>query len=1225
MWTPLRLQSIASTAVNNFSAVDVTPAPSSLAFDGTNLYVSDTLDNRVLVFTPGNTPLPDSSVVNWASEIIRQEGVLTITNTSIVAKDTVTLTIGTTTYTYTVKAGDTNDTIAQGLVSLVNAGNGDANALAIFAGTGTGSLYLSSKATNLDYDSIAFSATTSNSADLAATASGNGYLTAGTAATGAPGMLVEINGTNLSDQPTDHPAVAALTGTIPTSLGGTQVFMDGVASPVYSASATQVISQIPYNFSARNSTSVYVRTTHSDGSVTVSNATPVYIAPANPGIFDTAPSPGAARPWPAAGIYHQLGNPQAVVDFTGTVKAGDTLTITVGGNAHNYTVQSTDSLFSITQNMAQVINSAPDPNVTAQLGGAFNRVVLVARQGGAAGNGISVSTSTSSGANITLTAYTNATCCNVVSGSPVTPNNPAAPGETIVLSATGLGLVDNLTGNTLTDLPTGQPYTSYPLNSADNAVSATLGSTTGQIVSAGLAQGSYGVYQVQMIVPQGQATNAATPLYIAQNAFISNTVTIPVGPANSNPYQPPVGSSAITIDIDSPRSGASVSGGTPANGWVVDNKAVITTVDVSVDGVRAGSATYGANRPDVCAHYASTPSCAGGNAGVGYNFALDTTQYADGNHNLQITATDANGSRLTSARSFVTANYGGKIPTTIMIDNPGGGGGTFQGQATFNGWALNTGAAVDTVTVSVDGVSQGNATYGLGRPDVCAVYPSAAGCQNGAVNVGWSYLLDTTKFANGNHTLSIAATASNGQRAIQAHNFTIANWTTSNPMILNVDKPNSQTGPLSGQTVIGGWAVDPVSTIRSVSVAIDGIPIGTAGYGATRADVCAIFSSYPGCPNVGWNFSLDTTLVPDGTHTLQVTVIPSSGQGFTQTVPIQIGNLGSASNPTRLQIDSPGPNSAPFSGYAAFGGWAFNATSPISTVQISIDGVASGVATYGSARPDVCAKFAGSAGCPNVGWNYFFSTADLTNGTHTVEVTTTARNGDRATASSSFTVANGTPNSPTTASIAEPSSMSSAYQGMAQFSGTAVSTSAQVTSVVLSVDGFPYGATSFTPAGPNVPVNWTYLLNTTQLSDGPHTLGITATAADGSTGLTSAQFQVANWSSPSPTRIAIDVPNSSSANFSETAYFGGWALNPTSAITSVQVTIDGVPYGYAQYGGSRSDVCAIYKNQPGCPDVGWNAAVDTTYLANGTHTLAITAATAAGQSFTTTSSFTVAN
>ena len=828
-----------------------------------------------------------------------------------------------------------------------------------------------------------------------------------------------------------------------------------------------------------------------------------------------------------------------------------------------------------------------------------------------------------------LLPYTDSTCCNVLSGSPITPNNKAAPGETIVLSGAGLGQIVDLSGNVIANVATGQPYTGYAINSATASVSATLqspaGAAAGQIVSAGLAQGSYGVYQIQMIVPQGQPADDNTQVFIAQNAFISNTVTIPVGAANPNPNQPPAGSGRITINIDSPdTSTPKFSGTTSIAGWVVDNAAVISTVQISVDGISAGTASYGASRPDVCAHYASSPSCAA-NSNVGFGYSLDTTQFADGTHNLQVTATDASGSRLTAAHSFISPNYGGAIPTVIDFDNPAAGNPTFQGQITFNGWALNTSATVSNLALSIDGVFQGNATYGLSRPDVCVLYATSPSCANGTGNVGWSYLLDTGKLSNGPHNVSLSATTSDGQHAIQGRTFTVANWTTSNPIITSIDKPNSQTGPLSGTTNIGGWAVDSASSIRQVSIAIDNTPMGNAAYGGNRADVCAVFQGYPGCPNVGWTFALDTTVVPDGTHTLQVTVTPMSGQASTTTTPIQIGNLASAANPTRISIDTPNSTTAALAGYASFGGWALNDNSAIATVQISIDGVASGTATYGSARPDVCAKLPGRPGCPNVGWDYFFSTASLTNGTHTVDVTATTQSGARATASANFTVANATPASPTTAAITEPSTMSSSYQGMAQFSGTATSTSAQVTSITLSVDGYPYGATSFTPGGPNTVVNWTYLLNTTQLADGTHSLGITATAADGSTSVTSTNFQVANWTSPSPTRITIDVPNSASANFAGVAYFGGWAINPNSAITGIQVAVDGIGYGPAQYGSNRSDVCSVYGNQPGCPDVGWNAAIDTTYLQNGTHSLAITATTAAGQSFTTSTSFTVAN
>jgi uncharacterized protein (TIGR03437 family) len=1216
--------SIASTAVDNTSAVDVTPSPTSLAFDGLNLYVSDPIDNRVLVFTPGNTPLPPSSAVNWASEIIRQEGVVSIIATTINAGDTVTVTLGTKMYVYTVKSGDTSDTIAQGLVSAINAGNGDPNAIAIFAGTGTGALYLSSRGTNLPYDSIAFSVTASNTTNITATASGNGYLTSGTAATGAPGMLIAINGTSLSDVPADKPVMASLTGTIPTSLGGTQVFLDGVASPVYSASSSEVVSQIPYNFNTRNSTSIYIRTTHTDGSVTVTNATPIYIAPANPGIFSAPISPGQARPWPVSGAYHQPGNPQVVVDLTGTVNAGDVLTIKVGNNSYSYTVQSGDSLNSVTANLAQAINKGNDPNVTATVGGAFNRVVVVARKSGAAGTNIPVSTSTSSSAKITLTAYTSATCCAVASGSPITNSNPAVSGETITISAAGLGNVQDTSGHVIAEIPTGQPYSLNPTNSASASVSATLGGSTAQVVSAGLPQGSYGIYQVQLIVPEQQAQNSNTPLYIAQNAFISNTVTLPVGAANSNPFQPPPTTGSVIIGIDNPTSSSpALTGSNSIAGWAVGDKAVISSVTISVDGLEIAPAIYGGSRPDVCARHANSASCANGNVSVGYNYALDTTQFADGVHTLQITAVDANGDRSTQAVTFNTSNYTGSRPTSIGMDSPGAAGGTFQGVSTFSGWAANNSSAISSLQAYVDGVSRGNASYGLPRPDVCAHYPLSPSCQNGSSGVGWRFGLDTSTLANGNHVFAVSATAQNGDHTIQAHTFTVANWTTANSIVVNIDRPSSQNQVLSGSLNIGGWAINPVSPIQSVSIAVDSIPLGDADYGGNRADACVNHQA-PDCPHVGWNFHLDTTLLGDGAHTLQVAFTPVSGQAYTATVPFQVANLGTQANPTRVSIDRPNNTSPPFSGAAAFGGWALNASSPVSTVQILVDGVSNGYAIYGGDRPDVCAKFS-SANCPNVGWNYLLDTSVLTNGAHALQVTMTAENGQRASAGATFTVSNGPVTSPTSVVITQPNPQITAYQGTALFSGSATSSSAALTSIAISVDGYPYGSAAFTPGGVNSSVPWTYSLNTAQIADGTHTLGVTVTAADGSFAVASASFLVANWKLPSPTRVNIDTPNSFSTPFSEVAAFGGWAVDPNSPISSITIAIDDISFGPAQYGGDRADACKNHSTWPGCPNVGWNYSVDTTVLANGQHTLAVTATTAAGQNTTVTSSFTVAN
>ncbi len=1217
--------SIASTAIDNTGSVDTIPSPQSLAYDGVNLYVSDPYNRRVLVFTPGETTLVAANypVVNWASEEIRQEGVVQLQLVgTITAKDTVTITIQGTAYTYTIQSGDTLDAIAQGLVSKINANAGDPNVTAIFAGTNTGAVYLSSKKTNLPYDSITLAASSSNSTNVNAIASA-GYLSAGTASTGSPGMLVEINGSNLSDS-TSSTWPDSGTQPVPTTVFGTQVYMDGIPSPVLKVSPNQVVSQIPYEFTNRNSTSVYVRTVHNDGSVTVTNAVPVYIAPANPGLFSAPISAGQVRPWPATRAYHQPGNPTAVVSIDGTANAGDVSTISVNGRSYSYTEKSGDTLGSVVNGLISSINSAPDPQVTASAGSAFDRVVITARQGGTAGSGIPISATASSGAKVTLTAYTNKTCCAVQPGSPISPTNPAGPGELITVSGAGLGILTGIPAQTAQI--TGQPYNGPTPNNASSSVNATMGSATAQVIAAGLPTGSYGIYQIQLIVPPDAPTNNASQLDIAQNTFVSNIATIAVGPTVlvPPPPGPPPSTGAIHVSIDRPNNQSSAFSGTAAfGGWAYSN-ALVTSVQVSVDGIANGTASYGGNRQDVCTALGTKPGC----PNLGWDYVLDTTQFADGTHTLGVTVTDASGAKFTTAQSFTTSNYGGNLPTHITIDNPAPQGSTLVGWVSLAGWALNDNALINTVTVSIDGQPAQSATYGAGRPDVAAAYPG----RPGSPNFGWSYFLDTTTLANGQHTLVVNATAANGEHALVSRSFAVANWTTSNnPFHVSIDTPGSQSGPFSGVAAFGGWALNDTLAINTISVAIDGIPYGNAGYGGNRSDVCNVLTNRPGCPNVGWNFLVDTTTIGDGAHTLAITAKTIAGPSYTATRQFTIANQGTSGNATRVNIDRPSNSDYVFSGVTAVGGWALNGSDPIATIQLFVDGIAKGNALYGGARPDVCAKYSGP-GCPNVGWNAFLDTTPLANGTHTLEVTATSTSGQRATASGAFSVANGPSPGPTSVYITQPNGSSSPFQGLAPLSGTAFNSGGSTVTVSISIDGASYG--SAMPCTPGFLVNcqagaWVYLLDTTQLTDGTHTLAATATATDGTYAIASTTFQVANWSVSvgNPMRISIDTPSQLSAAFSGIAHFGGWALNSNGAISNVQLSVDnGLPMT-AMYGGNRPDVCAApgNSNVPGCPNVGWNAFVDTGTLSNGMHTLAVTATAANGQSFTVTQSFTVAN
>jgi hypothetical protein len=234
--------------------------------------------------------------------------------------------------------------------------------------------------------------------------------------------------------------------------------------------------------------------------------------------------------------------------------------------------------------------------------------------------------------------------------------------------------------------------------------------------------------------------------------------------------------------------------------------------------------------------------------------------------------------------------------------------------------------------------------------------------------------------------------------------FTAANWTT-NPARITVDNPNTRSGPITGAVTLAGWAIDDYEAVSSVAIAVDGVAYGNASYGTSRPDVCIAFPARAGCPNVGWNFLLDTTWLSDGAHVLAVTATMASGRRSTISSPFTVSN--SSGNPIVITVDSPALNGTA-SGLVHAYGWALDTASGvgIASTQILLDGVSYGPATYGASRPDVCAVYSGT-GCPNVGWDFSLDTTALANGTHAFEVRAVSTTGQQRTVSNSFQVLNG--------------------------------------------------------------------------------------------------------------------------------------------------------------------------------------------------------------------------
>ncbi len=143
----------------------------------------------------------------------------------------------------------------------------------------------------------------------------------------APGTLISLNAPGLSEE--SDSADATKLQVLPKLLAGTEVIFDGQALPLLAVSPTQVQAQIPYDLENRNAASLYIRTEHANGAVSVTTPISLKLTPASPGLFAFSGSE------PRAGILLHAGGSEAEggppVDDQSPASPGEVLTIWATG------------------------------------------------------------------------------------------------------------------------------------------------------------------------------------------------------------------------------------------------------------------------------------------------------------------------------------------------------------------------------------------------------------------------------------------------------------------------------------------------------------------------------------------------------------------------------------------------------------------------------------------------------------------------------------------------------------------------------------------------------------------------------------------------------------------------------------------------------------------------------------------------------------------------------
>jgi uncharacterized protein (TIGR03437 family) len=365
-------------------------------------------------------------------------------------------------------------------------------------------------------NAVGYSVKMSDSAVILLTAGGANLAGGMDAAKIAPGSLVTIVGDDLTDQTASAPADATV---LPKELGGVQVYFDGNRAPLLFVSPTRINTQVPYEVMDVTSISAYVRARRLDGRITVTTATAVPIIPQNPGLFAEEgedPRPGI--------VMHYSSRATGTISVDGTAAAGNVATVNIQDRTYSYTVVDGDTLESIRDALIAQINQ--DPLVEAYAAGMFTRIRLRARVDGPAGNGIVYSGTAPEGAQVILTATTPALCCANIAGSRVTEANPALPGETIVLYATGLGLV--MPEEAKLAIVNGEAYNGPALNEPVAFVNSMAGGKTANVLLSGLKPGAIGIYEIHLELNSDMPTNPFTQVTIAQDVYVSNIVTFPL-------------------------------------------------------------------------------------------------------------------------------------------------------------------------------------------------------------------------------------------------------------------------------------------------------------------------------------------------------------------------------------------------------------------------------------------------------------------------------------------------------------------------------------------------------------------------------------------------------------------------------------------------------------------------------------------------------------------------
>jgi len=425
----------------------------------------------------------------------------------------------------------------------------------------------------------------------------------------------------------------------------------------------------------------------------------------------------------------------------------------------------------------------------------------------------------------------------------------------------------------------------------------------------------------------------------------------------------------VTVDngpkmcVDTPKTGSAIKGLTSISGWAL-NMSGIAKVQIFNGSSLLGTANLKLSHPTVNVVYPGYPS--GNNSG--FSIPFDTTHFINGTQTLKVVATGMDGITTTWPLSVTINNP----PNLMCVDTPASGS-TIRGLFTISGWALNM-SGIAKVQIFEGSSLLGMAGLDLSHPSVNAVFPGYPGGNNS----GFSYALDTTKLSNGLHTLKVLAVGENGGE--QFWNIQVR---VDNGSKMCVDTPASGS-TIRGLFPISGWALN-MSGIAKVQIFEGSNLLGPANLNLSHPTVNVVYPGYPSGNNSGFSYTLDTTKLSAGLHTLKVLVTGNNGEELFLAIQVSVDNS------PKMWVDTP-TNSSMVRGVAKISGWALN-MSGIAKVQIFEGSSLLGTAELNVSHPSVNVVYPGYPSGNNSGFSYTLDTTKLTDGVHTLKVQATGIDG----------------------------------------------------------------------------------------------------------------------------------------------------------------------------------------------------------------------------------------